>query len=201
MDANEFIDELVSSYPAGLRPDVDFLKVIQKEIRKKPVTSQVFEEVLTIIRNSFRMFPVISDINFAFDEAFKKVSRGAQTEKAWEYFDLDGYSYRRDVDIGTGGELLRKPVPCGATNYHLSVPAGMEADRQFLTAEEAYAEGCISEELWKTIKAPNTKQPYKGRFEKIGALIHKEEQPELSVDDSMAANPEEPVPIDPFGDI
>jgi len=202
MDANEFLRDLVASYPQGLRPDVDFLNIIRKEIAKRPCNSQIYQAALSNIQGAFRMFPGIPDIKWAFSEAFKTVK--TKSKKGVEYFDLNKNTYAREVDITDDGEIVRKPLPCGATNYLLCLPPEFEANREFLTAEQAYAEGCISEELYAAVRSRNEKHPYKGRFEKIGEYIHKEEPPVQQplqlpvidaefedIDDSMAANPEE----------
>jgi len=195
MDANEFITDLFSSYPEPLRPDDDFTRIIQKEIKKRPVMSAVFIEALRIIQNSFRMFPTIPDINYAFVEAFKTVYKGQGPKTCWEFFEVEGISYRRDVSISPEGDIVRKPLPYGATNYFLSVPAELESDKNWITADQAYEQGCISDDVYRAMKsAKENSHAYKGRFKKIGELIHNESHsgivPEDFIDDSMASNPE-----------
>lgn len=204
MDSNEFVRDLVASYPQGLRPDIDYLKIIQKEIAKRPCTSAIYVEALSKIQGAFRMFPSLQDIKWAFSESFKTIATGSK--KGMEYFDIGNHTYVRPVEILESGEVVRKELPTGATNYQLVLPPEFQADSQALTAEEAYAEGCISEDLYRIMRHPDERQPYKGRFKKIGELIKQEDgvyaSPEDTIDDSMSANPEEPITNeDPYGDI
>lgn len=209
MDAEGFMNELIDSYVEPLRPGVDFLKIVEREIKKRPCTSAIYEEALNQIRGAFRLFPGIADIKWAFNEAFKAVKPGEKT--ATEYFDIGDNSYARPVEISSGGEIIRKTLPVGAANYHLWLPPELQSDKEGITAQQAYAEGCLSEELYQLIANKKDEQSLKGRFKKIGELIHQEESKQADlpiieaefehVDDSMAANPEEKTTKDDYEDI
>ena len=198
MDSREFMNALLASYPAGLRPDADYQNTLIKEINKRPCSSPVYLQALSNIQGSFRMFPTLPDLKWAFNEALKSVASSI-AQSGMEYFDIGKHTFVRPVGITADGEVLRKDLPEGATNYQLVLPPKLQAKTDAITAEEAYNQGCISEELYQMVKSRNEKQPFKGRFQKIGELI-KDKQPELPiteaeyevVDDSMAANPEEP---------
>lgn len=205
MDAKDFLQDLVDSYPEGLRPDQGFTTALLREIRKIPANDTIYQEVLAFCANNFRMFPVISDIRQAFVDVREKISKGYSQRKGQEWFELNGKTFTRSVNISATGEVVRDPLPLGATDYFLWVPEEFQADRNYIDAHEAFSEGLITLEMYKLMAKSDEKASAFSRFKKIGDLLHKEDKkdddPELFVDDSMAANPEEPVESDKFDDI
>lgn len=175
MNSQEFLGKLIASYPEGLRPDVDFVRQIDASLRRKSLSDKEYEYALQHLRESFRMFPCIADINEACNLAHQRVFQAGDVQDAWEYFDIGGRSFARRVKISADRELCKESLPEGATNYHLALPKELEADHDFLSFEQAYAEGCISSQLFEVLSAENP-NPKKSRFEKIGNIIKEETQ-------------------------
>ena len=167
MNAHEFVERLIASYPPNLRPDGDYVREIMKSVKKQAVTSEEFEYALDLLKANSQYFPTVFDIKQSFDDAGRISVRGKH-EPAWEYFDKDGYSYARRVDINPNGELMRKNIPYGAENYQLAVPYEMQADKEWLTLEQAYDAGAVSQGLYDMMTAKEPEKRWKSRFEKIG---------------------------------
>jgi hypothetical protein len=200
MNASEFLERLISSYPAGLRPDEDYTRVLDRDFKRRGLSSAEWEAAYDIAKDNFRMFPTMMDFNYCFSEAHSKVYKGSAPKIAYEYFRIDDKPFRRKVEIAPDGSLARLELPENATDYHLFLPDELEEDKNFLTAAQAVAAGYIPGGLYQTMTA-NRPNPVKSRFSKIGDLVRKEGEQKHNpihapvaeaddVDDSMASNPE-----------
>lgn len=181
MTITEFVARLTASYPPGLRPDAEYLNQILLDLRNKALSESQLDAAYDIIKESCRMFPVMSDINLCLAEAKVRITKGQPPEKAREYFNLNGYGYARDVEISADGELMRKALPEGATDYTISVPARFRVKEEFLSISEASERGYIDEKFYKVLK-DKAGASEKSRFEKIGKILQLE-QKEMDFDD------------------
>ena len=191
MTTDDFVAAVVASYPQALRPDEHYINQLKKHLCKYPHPSVVLEEAFDLIKISCRMFPGMADLNAIFTQANSKVQKSNLS--AWESWNLKGYSYSRQVEISTNGEVLTRPLPEGATDYVLSLPQEMRSNDEPISFAQAYAEGCISESLYQAIRAVNEDHPRKGRFQQIGEYLH-------SSDDAKPALPHAPAVISDYDD-
>ena len=88
---------------------------------------------------------------------------------------MDGCSYSRRVEISMSGELIKRTLPEGATNYHIAVPSDMQADKEWLNLEQAYDQGAVSQGLYDLMTAREPERRERSRFEKIGEDLKKEQ--------------------------
>lgn len=202
MNASQFLEGLVASYPPQVRPDAEYVKQIAQYLKRKHHSSQELEDAYEIIRTSFRMFPSLADIQTCFISAAKTIQATASPDVAYDYFSIDGISYRRKLLIDATGQVIRRPIPEGAENYHLHVPDSMRQDKDFISAEQAAAMGYIEKNMAASL-AKNAEAQMRNRFSKIKKNLEKADfgasAPEGDdTDDSMAANPEEPIDLDGF---
>jgi hypothetical protein len=186
MNADQFIQRLIVSYVPGLRPDDEFIANAVHDVRMRGETSAVLEAAYDIIKDTYRMFPGLADISYSLAEARAKIYKGQEPDVAFEYFRIDGIGYRRKVEIDPSGNLARRELPEGAYDYTLWLPYKYRAREEALSADEAFAEGCLDEQLYRVMKAKNP-NPKSSRWEKIGNIIKEEEKPASvsDYDDSM----------------
>lgn len=204
MTASQFLEGLVASYPPQVRPDAEYVKQIAQYLKRKHYSSQELEGAYEIIRTSFRMFPSLADIQTCFILAAKKIQATASPDVAYDYFSIDGIPYRRKLLIDGSGQVVRRPIPEGAEDYHLQVPDRMRQDRDFISAEQAAALGYIDKNFAMSL-SKNAEVQMRKRFSTIKHNLEKadfgpsrpEKEDEI-VDDSMAANPEEQIDLDGF---
>jgi hypothetical protein len=202
MNASQFLEGLVASYPPQVRPDAEYVKQISQYLKRKHYSSQELEDAYEIIRTSFRMFPSLADIQTCFISAAKTIQATASPDVAYDYFSIDGIPYRRKLLIDGSGQVVRRPIPEGAEGYHLQVPDHMRQDKDFISAEQAAAMGYIEKNMSASL-AKNAEARMRNRFSKIKKNLEKADfgasVPEGDdADDSMAANPEEPIDLDGF---
>lgn len=204
MNASQFLEGLVASYPPQVRPDAEYVKQIAQYLKRKRYSSQELEDAYEIIRTSFRMFPSLADMQTCFQSAARTIQANASPEVAYDYFSLDGVPYRRKLMIDTTGQVIRRPIPEGAENYHLHVPDSMRQDRDFISAEQAVAMGYIDKNMAASL-ARSAELQMRKRFSTIKQNLERADfgpsrpaKEDEAIDDSMAANPEEPIDLDGF---
>lgn len=204
MNASQFLEGLVASYPPQVRPDAEYVKQIAQYLKRKHYSSQELEDAYEIIRTSFRMFPSLADMQTCFQLAARTIQANASPEVAYDYFSLDGVPYRRKLMIDATGQVIRRPIPEGAENYHLHVPESMRQDRDFISAEQAVAMGYIDKNMAASL-ARSAELQMRKRFSTIKQNLERADfgpsrpaKEDEDIDDSMAANPEEPIDLDGF---
>ncbi|MFA5409641.1 MAG: hypothetical protein WC343_12800 [Bacilli bacterium] len=204
MNASQFLEGLVASYPPQVRPDAEYVKQIASYLKRKHYSSQELEDAYEIIRTSFRMFPSLADIQTCFQSAARTIQANAAPETAYDYFSLEGIQYRRKLMIDATGQVIRRPIPEGAEDYHLQVPDRMRQDRDFISAEQAAALGYIDKNFAMSL-SKNAEVQMRKRFSTIKQNLEKADfgpsrptKEDEAIDDSMAANPEEPIDLDGF---
>jgi hypothetical protein len=205
MNATEFLERLIASYPNALRPDEDYIRVLNRDFQRRGLSSSEWEAAYDIAKDNFRMFPTMADFNYCFSQAHTEVYKGSAPKVAYEYFRIDDKPFRRKIEIAPDGSLARPPLPENATDYYLYLPDELQEDKNFLTMQQAIDAGYMPPELYRTMTA-NRPAPVKSRFSKIGDMVRKEEAKKSisvldpidadTIDDSMAANPEIDTPWD-----
>lgn len=199
MTSEQFLEGLIASYPPNIRPDAEYVRQISDYLRRKHYSSQELEEAYEIIRTSFRMFPSLADIQTCFVSAANHIHASSSSEVAYDYFRLDGVGYRRKLHIDGCGNVMRRPIPEGAEEYHLVVPDRMRNDKDFLTAEQAVEQGYLPKGTAIALRMAGENH-MKERFKKIKQEMKKAEfgappppphDDGADIDDSMAANPED----------
>lgn len=201
MNSHDFVKQLLASYHPGIRTDAENVDQIRKWLKKKNFSEEDIEMAFDSCRENFRMFPSIADLTSIFIQVRSRRLVNSGDAKAYEYFDLNGYSYRRTLDIDSFGNLIRKDIPEGVDNYQLVVPDSLRKNDRSLNADEAYEQGAISEEFYRSIKTPKKQRSHteEYRWKKIREELNSEHEqkrallPEDFIDDSMASNPEEPL--------
>jgi hypothetical protein len=215
MNQRDFIAKLVSSYPDDGRPGAfmgeaagkEFLQEVVKYLKHKNWNEDDLHNAYDVIVTNFRRFPSISELHAVFINAHSRNSVKDGTARASEYFTLNGHDYCRYLDINSSGDVIRKEIPEGAENYHLCLPEHMRHER-FMTADEAFKEGAISNEFYAALKAARVSRivednnrwkkisqeistpepvPFEDKYESLSGGV----SPEDFIDDSMAANPED----------
>jgi hypothetical protein len=195
MNGNTFVDTLVDSYPTGIRADSANVAELKRWIKRKNYSSEDMDAALDMCRETFRMSPSIADLTSIFIQVRSRRVVSSGEAKAREYFTINGYSYCRNLDIDSSGNIISKDVPEDAEGYELVVPDHLRANDKAISFEEAYNQGAISEELYKSLKKPayQAEQRTPNRWQKIASEIKAEEYKRDYIDDSMAANPETPL--------
>jgi hypothetical protein len=173
MTPKKFIEKLVSSYPPSLRPDREYIDEIYELSKKRNLSGEQWDLCLTMIVEAFRYFPTIHEISQCMNDVPRRMKSQKHSESAMEYFEVDGHQYARPVEISATGQLIRKDLPEGATKYKLWVPESMQKNEEYLTFDQAYEEGVVSEEFYSQILAnmPAKKKNHDDRFRKIGNII------------------------------
>jgi len=152
----------------------DYLKTIFTELESRKLTSEQWEYARKVIVEEYTLFPTLKDILSVLTQARYKDDKKNFDNYGMEYFRIDGYPWARKVKITPTGELIRLPLPEGATNYKLALPDHLKANEERIDIKQALEEGIISEEFYGAMMQDKSKRG--GRFKKIGELIRKEEK-------------------------